>query len=266
MPGVASAAPRSVVKHELPGRPTHARTISGPATLDLVAFMPLVRSIACRIFANIPSYAAIDLNDLMQAGHLGLLNASRAYCRNKRVPFAVYARFRIRGEILDSLRQVDVASRSLRRWERRVRAARQTLIGALQREPTDLELSASLSLGLTEFECKRQALHTASFSTAAMVPIEERNRAEASWVAVEPSPEVLRARSEARQLVQDAIRKLPPRLQQIVGMYYVQGLTMREIANHFHVNESRISQIHRNALDRLARHLRASGVSSTREI
>src|SRR5450432_1631918 len=158
MSGLSVAELRSPPLWGKPDGAVSGDTEAETTPLDLTAYMPLVRSIARRVYANIPSYAAIELNDLMQAGHLGLVHASRTYRAGKQVPFAVYARFRIRGEILDSLRQIDMASRSLRRWEKRIHSAKQELAGVLNREPSDEEVSEKMAVDLSWLEEKRRVL------------------------------------------------------------------------------------------------------------
>lgn len=232
---------------------------------DIMEYLPLVRSIAGRIYSAIPPYAAVELSDLMQAGHLGLLHARRSYRSSTNVPFAVYARFRIRGEILDSLRQIDAASRSLRRFERRVRDTRQELTAQLQREPTEDELSRKLNIDSRTFAGKRNALR----ATSSPVMLTETQLQEdhlANCTAPDASPETLRAESEARDLLDRALHKLPARSREMIHLYYRNGWTMREIGERFQVNESRISQIHRTALQRMARHLKAQGVAAAYQL
>jgi RNA polymerase sigma factor for flagellar operon FliA len=232
---------------------------------NLLEFLPLVRSIASRIYATIPPYASVDLSDLVQSGHLGLLNAARAYRSGTQVPFGVYARFRIRGEILDSLRQIDVASRSLRRFERRIRNARHELVAQMNREPTEAELSTLLKIDSETLAGKRKTLKAICMPVN-LVEIENQEDQIANWRAPEPSPETLRAENEARDLLDEAMRTLPERSREIIHLYYRGGWTMREIGERFQVNESRVSQIHRSALERIARHLKSQGVDSGRHI
>src|SRR5438270_6810217 len=95
----------------------------GSDTLELIhGNIPLVKSIAKRVYGSLPGQAGVELNDLIQAGYVGLVNASRSYRSATQVPFSTYARYRIRGEIIDSLRKLDGASRNLRSWQKQMDA------------------------------------------------------------------------------------------------------------------------------------------------
>lgn len=231
--------------------------------VDLLAFLPLVKSIAVRIHARIPSYAAVDLNDLMQAGLLGLVHAGKGYCKSRRVPFPVYARFRIRGEMIDFLRQSDFASRGLRRLDKRVKAIRAELTASMLREPSEAEVAASLAADPAAREKSTQYLRLPPITMTSL----EQDEADAAFCQTrEPSPDSCHSTEEARHILEQAIERLPPRCRELIRLYYQCELTMREIGEQFQVNESRVSQLHRRALDRLARSLRAVGIQSTRHI
>jgi RNA polymerase sigma factor for flagellar operon FliA len=233
--------------------------------VELSDFLPLVKSIACRIYARIPPYASIELGDLIQSGHLGLVNAGRTYLRSRNVPFAAYARFRIRGEILDSLRQVDVASRGMRRLDRRVKAAISELSADLQRDPTESEVSQKLRLDPRLAGGERE-IQFMRIPPVTITSLDDRDTERAQARVDRFQPESLRSAAEARQLLADVIARLPNRSKELILLYYHSGLTMREIGERFNVNESRVSQIHRRALECMARQLRAAGVCSAGDI
>ena len=258
--GKASAPPAPQVA------PAVAREPISEAEIDLLEFMPLVRSIAARIYATIPPYAAVELSDLVQSGHLGLVHAARTYQGSRQVPFAVYARFRIRGEILDSLRQVDTASRRLRRLDKRVKAAKVELSANLNRDPTDLELREKLKAEPAGFEGSKMDLTMLQLPAIAIKSLDDQEAGSESWRDKDPGPESLQSENEARQLLNHAIQRLPTRSRELIHLYYQSGLTMREIGLHLKVNESRVSQIHRRSLERMARYLGAAGIASGREI
>src|SRR5579862_7111615 len=102
--------------------------------------LPLVKAIAVRVHENLPVH--VDLDDLVHAGILGLFDAANKYNPDKQVVFSSYAKHRIKGAILDSLRQLDWASRDMRRRHKQVEAATRELAGALQRNPTEAEVAA----------------------------------------------------------------------------------------------------------------------------
>ncbi|WP_180539532.1 sigma-70 family RNA polymerase sigma factor [Nevskia soli] len=233
--------------------------------IDLLAFLPLVKSIAIGIHSRIPSYASVDLNDLIQAGLLGLVHAGKSYRQSRNVPFAVFARFRIRGEIIDTLRQSDVASRGLRRLDKQMKATEATLQAQLNREPTDSEVAERMAAlnpsqrpaGRTEFLRLPPVTLTSFDQESAEIAAQEGH---------EPTPDSFHSAEEARRILDQAIAQLPARSRELIRLYYHGELTMREIGAFFQVNESRVSQIHRRALERLGRSLKAVGIESAREI
>jgi RNA polymerase sigma factor for flagellar operon FliA len=234
--------------------------------VDLTAFMPLVRSIAYRIHASIPLYAAVELSDLLQSGHLGLVHAGKAYQKSRRVPFPVYARFRIRGEILDALRRLDFASRGMRRADKLLRAI-QDASNAESEQPPVLAAGSDTLHG-TPIE-HRGHLNPARFirlPAVAITSLDEQRTEAANWRTSSPGPDKIHSASEARTHLDEAVRTLPPRSQELIRFYYQGGLTMREIGEHFHIKESRVSQLHRRALNSMARHLRAAGIGSAAEV
>jgi RNA polymerase sigma factor for flagellar operon FliA len=236
------------------------------APIDLTAFMPLVRSIAYRIFASIPPYAAVELSDLLQSGHLGLVHAGKAYQKSRRVPFAVYARFRIRGEILDALRRLDFASRGMRRTDKLLRTIHDASKAESEQAPLHSTEEESSQINPVE---NRGHLNPARFirlPPVAITSLDEQRPEAANWRTTSPGPDKIHSATEARTHLDEAVRTLPPRSQELIRFYYQGGLTMREIGEHFHIKESRVSQLHRRALNSMARHLRAAGIGSAGEV
>jgi RNA polymerase sigma factor for flagellar operon FliA len=236
------------------------------APIDLTAFMPLVRSIAYRIYASIPPYAAVELSDLLQSGHLGLVHAGKAYQKSRRVPFPVYARFRIRGEILDALRRLDFASRGMRRTDKLLRNLHDASRAELEQAPLHAAEDESPAAAPVEH---RGHLNPTSFirlPPVAITSLDEQRPEAANWRTTLPGPDKIHSATEARSHLDEAVRTLPPRSQELIRFYYQGGLTMREIGEHFHIKESRVSQLHRCALNSMARHLRAAGIGSAGEV
>jgi RNA polymerase sigma factor for flagellar operon FliA len=241
------------------------RSEPAPGQSLVLEYLSLVKVIAWQVYGGLPYHAPVELNDLMQAGHLGLVNASHTYRSDLRVPFASYARHRIRGEILDSLRRQDTASRNLRGWQRRMEQSAHDLSLILSREPTDEEVSQRMGVGLSRIRKKRLALwRTASCSQPAAGEREAFCKTAAS--APEGMPDSIQERREMAEFVERAVATLPPRSKQVIEYYYLQNLPMKEIGRLMHVNESRVSQIHKTALQRMARGLRASGIRSAGDL
>jgi len=126
--------------------------------------LPLVKAIAIRVHANLP--VRVDLDDLFQAGILGLLDAAGKFNPDEQVMFSIYAKYRIRGAILDSLRQLDWASRNMRRRHKQVEAAARDLSTELRRNPTEGELARKLGVEIERFRTMMIDLHNAGLVSA----------------------------------------------------------------------------------------------------
>lgn len=223
----------------------------------------IVDSMARRIRASIPDFACIELKDLIQAGNVGLVNAVHTFSPNIGVPFELYARFRIRGEILDTLRKLDAASRTLRWWQKKIRRTALDLSIHLNREPTEEELSLHLGLELDRLRQKNLDIRAACAVTRSSQRGDQLE--EATQEQPGPSenrPDNLQSDLERRKIVKFVVSQLPDRPRQIIRMYYQQEYTMREIGKILCLDESRISQIHKGALRLMAENLRMSGIRS----
>ena len=237
--------------------PTHA---AHELILDC---LPLVESIARRIYGALPLNAGLELHDLAQSGLLGLVSAGRCYDPATAVPFSVYARYRIEGEILDSLRRHDLVPRRLRRWQKDMSAARQDLANTLQREPTEEELCDRLMVSLAEMRSRNLVLSRTK--TRAPADLEDGTQHDVAS-GPETDPDQICARRQLREVLDQVIDGLPARHQQVIRLHYCRQLTMKEIGGEMGVNESRVSQMHRSALDSMARRLRDSGICSPEQI
>jgi RNA polymerase sigma factor for flagellar operon FliA len=222
---------------------------------------------ARRVRASIPDFACIELKDLIQAGHVGLVNAVHAYSPETGVPFELYARFRIRGEMLDTLRKLDAASRTLRLWQKRIRKTALDLSIHLKREPTEEEISRQLGLELDRLRRKNLDIRAACAVTRSAQPADRMDEATQEQPGpLESRPDSLQSDMERRKIVRFAVNQLPERPRQIILMYYQQEYTMREIGEILQLDESRISQIHKGALRLLAENLRLSGIRSPTDL
>ena len=230
-------------------------------------YLPLVRMIAWQIYGSLPSHASVDMGDVVQAGHVGLVNASRSYHPEIPVPFASFARHRIRGEILDSLRRLDSASRGLRRWQRKMDAETRNLTLTLSREPSEEEMSERLGVEIASLRKRRLKLwYTSSCNSQAQDPAETDCNLQTAPATAEWRPDLKHQQLEMRKFLVRAVAILPPRSRKIVLLYYLRNLTMKQIGALLKVNESRVSQLHKHALETMARGLRAAGVHSFYDI
>jgi RNA polymerase sigma factor FliA len=225
--------------------------------------LPLVDSIARRVYGSLPPNACLELPDLAQSGLLGLVSAGRCYDPETAVPFSIYARYRIEGEILDSLRRHDLAPRRLRRWQKQVNAARQELAGTLHREPTEEELCDRLMISLVEMRSRSLAL---SRTRPAPLPAAEDQRQPDPVSGPDTGPDHICERRQLREVLDRLIDSLSPRHQQVIRLHYCRHMTMKEIGDQLGVHESRVSQMHRRALEAMGRMLKESGICSPTQI
>jgi len=213
--------------------------------------LPEVRYIARRIHDRLPSH--VPFEDLVHAGILGLIDAVDKFDPARNVQLKSYARFRIRGAILDSLRQMDWSPRNLRRQARRIEEANRDLSAELGRAPSEGEIAAKLGMQLSEFQQLLGDLRGLDLGSLQGPADDSSGEPEAAPVAqrAEEDPFHLTFRSEMRNLLAQAISELDDKEQQVLGLYYLEELTMKEVGAILDIGESRVSQIHTAALIRL---------------
>jgi RNA polymerase sigma factor for flagellar operon FliA len=222
--------------------------------------LPLVKAIAIRVYENLPVH--VDLDDLVHAGVLGLFDAVEKFDASKNVEFQAYAKHRVKGAILDSLRQLDWASRDLRKRQKEVEAATRELSARLGRNPTELELAEQMGMSTERFRRVARELRNAGPAIAAPHPEQEQEREPEFPAASDLRPDHICERKELQVTLRRAIGRLPERYQKVVFLYYSNHMTMKEIGDVMGVNESRISQIHKLALKKMAVELKSEGICS----
>jgi len=233
-----------------PGAPANALDPEDRQRL-LTENLPEVRYIARRIHDRLPSH--VPFEDLVHAGILGLIDAVDKFKPDKNVQLKSYARFRIRGAILDSLRQMDWSPRNLRRQARRIEEAHRELAAELGRAPSEPELAARLELGLAEFQHllgELRGLDLGSLQTQSDDGGSDDNLA-VTASRLEEDPFQVTLRAEMRACLASAIEELEEKERQVLGLYYLEELTMKEVGAILEIGESRVSQIHTAALIRL---------------
>ena len=222
----------------------------------LIEHLPQVQYIARRVHDRLPSQVPIE--DLYHAGVLGLMEALERYDPEKQVQFKSYAKFRIRGAVLDSLREMDWSPRSLRRQAREVEQAHERLRQRLGRGPTELEAAEELGLSIEEYQ--RLIGDLGGLGIGSLEKETGENGEETELLRyradADEDPYALCLRSELQERVAEAIRELEAQEQQVLGLYYQEELTMREVGEVIGVGESRVSQIHSAALVKLRSRLR----------
>lgn len=222
----------------------------------LLEHLPQVRHIARRIHERLPPQ--VPFEDLVQCGVLGLIDAVRRYDPHKKVKLRYYAEFRIRGAILDGLREGDHASRAQRRIGRKMQAAIERCRLELGRDPTESEVASFMGVRLDELQRIKSELRTLekASSKEELFDVPAETLPLAADQEQDPFHEALK--SEQSRLVEQALKGLSARERRILDMYYLKENTMKDIAAEMHVGESRISQIHASALSRLRTRLRVS--------
>ena len=226
--------------------------------------LPLVRAIAIRVHENLPVH--VDLDDLVHAGVLGLFDAVEKYDASKNVAFQSYAKHRIKGAILDSLRQLDWASRDLRKRQKQVDAVTRELSARLGRNPTESELAREMGLSVERWRRMVMELRTVGLVPSNGHIDHERDRTQEFAATPDFQPDRICQRKQLRATLARAIGTLPERYQKVVFLYYTNEMTMKEIGEILGVNESRISQIHKTALRKMAVALESEGIRSPRAI
>ena len=220
----------------------------------LLEHLPIVRFLARRIHERLPQH--VDIEDLVSAGVVGLMDAFSKFDPTKKVQFRSYAQFRIRGAILDSLRTLDWSPRELRRKGRAVEEAIRSLTARLGSAPGEGEVATEMGLGLEEYQQLLGDLKGLEIGTLHIERNEDSGEEELAYVPGRPEEDPLFRclRGELEERLADAIAQLPDRERLVMTLYYFEEMTMREIGLALGVVESRVSQVHASAVV----HLRAA--------
>jgi RNA polymerase sigma factor for flagellar operon FliA len=216
----------------------------------ILEHLPQVRLIARRIQERLPK--SISLDDLISIGTVGLISAIDHFDPTHKVKLKTYAEYKIRGAILDSLRGLDWAPRQKRRKTKQIEAAIVAAEHRLHRTPTEEEIAAELSISLAEYHewlVEVRGLNMASLEFAGG----EQGRDLLHYIpdTEEHLPSTLLERSELERLLAACIDEIPQIERTILGLYYHEELTLREIAEIVKLHESRISQLKSQAILRL---------------
>ncbi|WP_348261396.1 FliA/WhiG family RNA polymerase sigma factor [Telmatobacter sp. DSM 110680] len=225
-----------------------AESLNGEQERLLLEHLPIVRYLARRIHERLPQH--VDIEDLVSAGVVGLMDAFAKFDPQKKVQFRSYAQFRIRGAILDSLRSLDWSPRELRRKGREAEEAIRALTGRLGRSPGEAEIAAEMKVSLEEYQSLLGDLKGLEIGTLHVERNEDSGEEELAYVPGRPEEDPLFCclRGELQDKLREAIERLPERERLVMTLYYFEELTMREIGLALGVVESRVSQIHASAV------------------
>jgi len=216
----------------------------------VAATLPFVESLARRMASTMPH--SIDLDDLVQDGVLGLIDAANRFDADRGIKFETFAERRVRGAMIDALRR-DAWPRGVRRVRRQLEAAREELRRELGAEPTLSDLARRV--GADESRLERTILRISTIESTS--PLAKADSLDPSLlpsvlVPSEPlSPDRTYEQAEVRERMRTALGRLPARERKILNLYYFGDVTMKQIGDEIGVNESRVSQLHARAIDRL---------------
>ena len=219
----------------------------------IVRYMRVVKYVAGRMAIHIPS--SVEMDDLIGWGVLGLMDAVEKFDPDQDTKFSTYATIRIRGAVIDQIRSLDWAPRSLRSMARKVGGAREKLRHEKGQEPSSEEIAAKLGIDPEQVEDTVAQLQTAQvLSLDDYLPSEEggesRSREAVGDVTVRTPVQAAEA-GERQELLVEAILQLPDQQQKVLNLYYYEELTLKEIGVVLEVSESRVCQIHSAAMKRL---------------
>jgi len=213
--------------------------------------LPLIKHIAHRVAIRLPSN--VEIRDLINAGVLGLMDAIEKFEPERNVKFKTYAEVRIRGAILDSLRDLDWAPRSLRKKSKDLERMYADLSQKLGRPATDEEVSEAMGENIEDFHALVDQLHGLTIGSFENLSDSEDSENYINYYPDDGSndPYVKFESNELTRLLADAIEELPEKERLVLSLYYFEEFTMKEIGALLGVNESRVSQLHTKATLRL---------------
>jgi RNA polymerase sigma factor for flagellar operon FliA len=245
-------------KEEYPSAPSLAGMEPHGREKLIKSFLPFIKYQALRVASRLPNN--VDAGDLMHAGVLGLLDAIKKYDPSKGTHLKTYAEFRIRGAILDELRVMDWASRSTREKMKRLEEAYDHLERELHRPPSEEEVAQSLDLEMEAFH--NLVLETRGvglISIEDLISFEVKDNTKWAGKEDKTDPHESYEWKEWRSKILEALKELSERDQLVLTLYYHEELTMKEIGLALGVTESRVSQVHAQALLKLKRILKNLG-------
>jgi RNA polymerase sigma factor FliA len=222
----------------------------------ILEHLPQVRLIARRIHERLPE--SVNIEDLVSTGVLGLIAAIDRFDVRHNVKLKTYAEYKIRGAILDSLRGLDWAPRQQRKRSKQIEAAICVMEQRLHRTPTEEEIAAELGVSMEEYHDWLVEVRGLNVGSLEAGPPEEEGRDLLKYVADDEQewPSKIVERAELKNLLKTAIERMPYIERTVLGLYYHEELTLREISRVVKLHESRVSQLKSQAILRLRSYLK----------
>lgn len=228
----------------------HRRNDSNTENALVEQYLPLVRTVVGRLAMTLPDH--VDQDDLNSAGLVGLLQAMRNYDPASGNSFETYARVRIRGAMLDELRRMDWVPRTIHEKARKIQAVLGELEQKLGQAPTESQMAKALNMSVDEYNELLNEIRPAAFvcldSTSTSEGVETGNLYDVVAHPNEDSPVDEVSRRELKEVMLNRIKQLPEIQRKVLALYYHEDLHLREIAEVFGLTESRICQIHSQAI------------------
>jgi RNA polymerase sigma factor FliA len=228
----------------------------------IVNYAPLVKYVAGRLGSGLPAH--VEEADLVSYGLLGLIGAIQRFDPDRDIKFETFAMSRIRGAIIDELRALDWVPRSVRSRAREIERAIAELEAKLGRAPSDEEIAAKIGISPDELEDSLTDISRSSIAALDELWTVSDAGDQVSLIDTIEDPTGARPaevldEAETKELLADAISRLPEREKLVITLYYYEELTLREIGEVLGVTESRVSQLHTKAVLRLKSRLGGGG-------